>query len=60
VMPSSSKKYKPIPFPGEWPLTIPDTCKYSACRALPADFSANQREDLLLGKLENLIKDGVR
>ena len=29
-------------------------------RLTPADFEQNQREDLLLGKLENLIKDGVQ
>jgi peptidyl-prolyl cis-trans isomerase D len=28
-------------------------------RLTPADFEQNQREDLLLGKLENLIKDGI-
>jgi peptidyl-prolyl cis-trans isomerase D len=29
-------------------------------RLTPADFEQNQRDDLLLGKLENLIKDGVQ
>jgi peptidyl-prolyl cis-trans isomerase D len=29
-------------------------------RLTPVDFEQNQREDLLLGKLENLIKDGVQ
>ncbi len=29
-------------------------------RLTPAEFEQNQREDLLLGKLENLIKDGVQ
>jgi peptidyl-prolyl cis-trans isomerase D len=29
-------------------------------RLTPADFEQNQREDLLLGKLENLVKDGVQ
>jgi peptidyl-prolyl cis-trans isomerase D len=29
-------------------------------RLTPADFEQNQREDLLLGKLENLFKDGLQ
>jgi peptidyl-prolyl cis-trans isomerase D len=29
-------------------------------RLTPADFEQNQREDLLLGKLENLLKDGLQ
>jgi peptidyl-prolyl cis-trans isomerase D len=29
-------------------------------RLTPGDFEQNQREDILLGKLENLIKDGVQ
>jgi peptidyl-prolyl cis-trans isomerase D len=29
-------------------------------RLTPGDFEQNQREELLLGKLENLIKDGVQ